>query len=100
MRYNLRYVVAGTTAMLLSALLAGNTERVEAAEVKAVKAPARFSRGLLWRVSRPGVAASHVFGTIHIADPRVLLIPDPVMRALAQARSYAMEIQFNPARPG
>jgi uncharacterized protein len=84
-------------AMLLSALLAGNAERAQAAEANAAKPQARFSRGLLWRVSKPGVAASHVFGTIHIADPRVLLIPEPVMQALAQAKSYAMEIQVNPA---
>jgi uncharacterized protein YbaP (TraB family) len=84
-------------AMLLSALLAGNSERVQAGEAKAAKAQARFSRGLLWRLSKPGVPASHVFGTIHIADPRVLLIPEPVMLALTQAKSYAMEIQFNPA---
>ena len=83
--------------MLLAAVLAGNAQSVQAAGLNAAKAQARFSRGLLWRVSKPGVAASHVFGTIHIADPRVLLIPDPVMRALAQAKSYAMEIQFNPA---
>jgi len=97
MRYTLRYAVAGIAAVLLSALLAGNSDRVLAAEVKAIKAQARFSRGLLWRVSKPGVAASHVFGTMHIADPRVLLIPDAVMQALAQAKTYAMEIQFNPA---
>lgn len=97
MRYILRCAVAGMAAMLLSALLAGNAERVQAAVAKAAKAQARFSHGLLWRVSKPGVAASHIFGTIHIADPRVLLIPEPVMQALAQAKSYAMEIQFNPA---
>jgi uncharacterized protein YbaP (TraB family) len=83
--------------MLLSALLAANAGTIQAAERKAAKAQAPFSRGLLWRVSRPGVAASHVFGTIHLADPRVLLIPDPVRQALAQAKSYATEIQFNPA---
>ena len=83
--------------MLLPVLLAGHAEPVYAAEAKAAKAQAPFSRGLLWRVSKPGIAASHIFGTIHIADPRVLLIPDPVKQALAQARSYAMEIQFDPA---
>ena len=51
----------------------------------------RFARGLLWRVARPGAAASHVFGTIHLADPRVLDIPDPVMRALSHSRRYFME---------
>ncbi len=89
--------MAGMAAMLLSALLGGTVECVQAAEAKPVQAQARFSRGLLWRVSKPGIAASYVFGTIHFADPRVLLIPDPVRQALAQAKSYAMEIQFNPA---
>lgn len=83
--------------MLLAALLAAYGVSVQAAEAKPAKAQARFSHGLLWRVSKPGIAASHVFGTIHIADPRALLIPEPVMQALAQARSYAMEIQINPA---
>ncbi len=40
--------------MLLSALLAGNAERVQAAGAKAAKPQARFSHGLLWRVSKPG----------------------------------------------
>ena len=51
----------------------------------------RFAKGTLWRVSRAGVAPSHVFGTIHLADPRVLEIPAPVMRALEHSRSFAME---------
>jgi uncharacterized protein YbaP (TraB family) len=51
----------------------------------------RYTKGLLWQVSRPGVAASYVFGTIHLPDPRALEIPEPVLRALGEARSYAME---------
>ena len=97
MRYTHRYALAGIVAMLLAAWLAPYGEPVQAAEAKPAKAQARFGHGLLWRVSKPGIAASHIFGTIHIADPRVLLIPEPVMQALAQARSYAMEIQINPA---
>ena len=83
--------------MFLFAGFVAGAQALHASESKAAKAQVRFSRGLLWRVSKPGVAASHIFGTIHLADPRVLLIPDPVMRALAHAKSYAMEIQFNPA---
>jgi hypothetical protein len=48
-------------------------------------------KGTLWRVSRAGVAPSHVFGTIHLADPRVLDIPTPVLKALERSRSFAME---------
>jgi len=51
----------------------------------------RFARGLLWRLSRPGVSPSHVFGTIHVADPRVLDLPDPVMRVLSRSRRFYTE---------
>ncbi|HXR58766.1 MAG TPA: TraB/GumN family protein, partial [Burkholderiales bacterium] len=51
----------------------------------------RFTKGTLWRVTRAGTAPSHVFGTIHLADPRVLEIPAPVARALEHSRSFAME---------
>jgi hypothetical protein len=54
-------------------------------------AETRFTKGLLWRVSKAGTAPSHVFGTIHVADPRVLDIPDPVSRALARSRRYYAE---------
>jgi uncharacterized protein YbaP (TraB family) len=96
MGYLIRYALAGA-AMLLTALFAADPESAQAADGQAADARAPFSRGLLWRVSKPGIAASHVFGTIHIADPRVLLIPDPVRQALAQSKSYAMEIQLSPA---
>jgi len=51
----------------------------------------RFAKGLLWRVSKAGVASSYVFGTIHVADPRVLDVPDAVSRALARCRRYYAE---------
>lgn len=57
----------------------------------------RYSKGLLWRVSKPGMAPSYVFGTIHLADPRVLDIPEPVSRALARSRHYYTE-SFQGAR--
>jgi hypothetical protein len=55
------------------------------------KSPNRFARGLLWRVARPGVAPSYVFGTIHLADPRVLDFPEPVTLALSRSRRYFIE---------
>lgn len=57
----------------------------------AAQPQARFTKGLLWRVSKAGTAPSYVFGTIHVADPRVLDIPDPVSAALARSRRYYME---------
>ena len=59
------------------------------------RAPAEpFSAGLLWRVSKRGTPDSHVFGTIHLADPRVLLLPDAVQAAFEASRTYAMEIHL------
>jgi len=51
----------------------------------------RFARGLLWRVSKKGVAPSHVFGTIHVADPRLAELPPAVRRAFGGARSLMLE---------
>jgi uncharacterized protein YbaP (TraB family) len=59
--------------------------------VPALAATARFTRGVLWKVTRQGAAPSYVFGTIHLADPRVLELPPPVQRALEQSRRFAME---------
>jgi uncharacterized protein YbaP (TraB family) len=64
----------------------------------AVPAPAaeRFEQGLLWRVEGKGAPASHVFGTIHLADPRVTSLPPAVARELNQARSLTLEAIFEP----
>ena len=59
-------------------------------------AAARFERGLLWRVTRPGVAASHVYGTIHVADPRLAELPQQVRRAFDGARSLMLEFLADP----
>jgi uncharacterized protein len=51
----------------------------------------RFARGLLWRMSKKGVAPSHVFGTIHVADPRLAELPAGVRRAFGAAKSLMLE---------
>jgi len=52
----------------------------------------RFARGLLWRVSKKDVAPSHVFGTIHVADPRLAELPATVRRAFGGAKSLMLEL--------
>jgi len=52
---------------------------------------ARFDRGLLWEISRKGIASSHVYGTIHVADPRLEVLPSPVAAAFARASSLMLE---------
>jgi len=65
-----------------------------------VAAPAgaqRYEQGLLWRVEGPGAVASHLFGTIHLDDPRVAELPAPVERALKEARSVTVELSLETA---
>jgi uncharacterized protein YbaP (TraB family) len=58
-------------------------------------AQALFDRGLLWRVERPGVRASYLFGTIHLADPRVTTLPGAVKQQFDAARSFTMEVSLD-----
>lgn len=56
----------------------------------------RFARGLLWRVEKAGIAASHVYGTIHVPDPRLAELPAVVRRRFQAARSLMLEFVPDP----
>ena len=56
----------------------------------------RFERGLLWRIHREGVAPSHVYGTIHVVDPRVAGLPAPVRQRFDAAKSLMLEFVPDP----
>jgi uncharacterized protein len=47
---------------------------------------------LLWRIEKPGVAPSHLFGTVHISDPRVTTLSPAITAALTSAKAVALEI--------
>ena len=63
-----------------------------AMSLAAAAAPAPYSRGLLFRLDRPGVAPSYVFGTLHSDDARVVALPEPVRAAFAASHRLALEI--------
>ena len=56
-----------------------------------------FDRGVLWRLERPGVAPSYVFGTLHSADRRVTTLVPAVAQAFAACRTFAMETYLSDA---
>ena len=56
-----------------------------------------YTKGLLWRVEKPGVAPSYLFGTAHLADKRVTALPDVVRKELEAATSFTMEVALDPA---
>jgi uncharacterized protein YbaP (TraB family) len=57
----------------------------------------RYEHGLLWRIEGRDAPASHVFGTVHLADPRVTSLPPAVARELGEARSLTLESGLDPA---
>jgi uncharacterized protein len=61
------------------------------AVIEAERKATSFGRGKLLQISREGVAPSYLFGTLHLADPRVTSLSHLVRRALANARIVALE---------
>lgn len=53
--------------------------------------PIEYSNALLWKVSKEGQEPSYIFGTIHVADPEITTLPEPVSTRLDNASVYVME---------
>lgn len=49
-------------------------------------------QGLLWKIEREGKPIAHLFGTIHLSDPKILDLPRPVARAFRAAQSLSIEV--------
>lgn len=49
-------------------------------------------KGILWKVEKPGVMPSYVFGTIHSEDERVINLPEEVNNVFTEAKTFAMEM--------
>ena len=60
----------------------------------------RFGRGLLWRVAKEGVPASHIYGTIHVPDPRLAELPAVVRQRFDAATSLMLEFVPDPYSRG
>jgi len=50
-----------------------------------------FGDALLWKISKDGRQPSYVFGTIHVSDPRITNLPEPVETALINSGIFVME---------
>lgn len=48
--------------------------------------------GMLWRIEKPGLAPSHIFGTMHSTDPRLDRQIARVRPLIARSRAVAVEI--------
>ncbi|ACK51310.1 GumN family protein [Methylocella silvestris BL2] len=61
------------------------------AAIKAQAAETPFGRGTLFRLSDGANAPSYLFGTLHLADPRVTDFRPSVVEALAASKTLAVE---------
>jgi uncharacterized protein YbaP (TraB family) len=58
-------------------------------------ADTRRDHGLLWEISKPGMAASYLFGTVHSEDPEVVQLAPPVQQAFDRSGSVILEIMMD-----
>lgn len=57
-------------------------------------------KGLLWKIEKPGIKASHLFGTMHVGDPRVVNLAPEVEYAFRNSERFAMEMLLTLAAEG
>lgn len=62
---------------------------------EAVRETPRHDHGLLWEISRGGRTVGYLFGTMHVSDPAITRLPEPVSRALESARRFVMEVELD-----
>jgi len=55
-----------------------------------------YGEGLLWKLERQGHEASYLFGTMHIADPRIIDLPEPVRGAFDSSSLAVFEVIIDP----
>ncbi|MCR4266574.1 TraB/GumN family protein [Nitratireductor sp. ZSWI3] len=74
---------------LLAELAAEDPAALEEVRRKAGETP--NGQGLLWRVTRDGLAPSYLFGTMHMSDPRVTELSDAARQAFDGAERIVIE---------
>ncbi|WP_047031943.1 TraB/GumN family protein [Hoeflea sp. IMCC20628] len=61
------------------------------AEARAEAAATKYGSGFLWKVEKPGIDTSWLFGTMHVTDPRVTQLPDAAQIAFDAAGTVVIE---------
>jgi uncharacterized protein len=62
------------------------------AKIKAAARQVKNGDGLLWKVEKPGIRPSYLFGTMHSTDPRLERHMNRVRPLIARSQSVAVEI--------
>lgn len=54
--------------------------------------PRKHTRGIFWKIEKPGLTPSYLMGTIHVDDPRVTRLPPVIRKAYDNARVVCTEV--------
>lgn len=76
-------------ANLLAAMSQDDPARLARIRKEAAAVP--NGANLLWKIEMKGIAPSWLYGTMHVADPRVLSLPDAASAALDKAGTVVIE---------
>ena len=63
----------------------------ELAEIRAEAAKVPNGQGIFWKIEKDGLKPSHLLGTMHVTDPRVLTMPKGAREAAAAADVVVIE---------
>ena len=50
------------------------------------------TEAMFWKVEKPGVEPSYLFGTMHLSDPRISELSQKAKDAIAQSKSVTLEV--------
>ncbi|MFA5957314.1 TraB/GumN family protein [Hyphomicrobium sp.] len=50
------------------------------------------TEAVLWKIEKPGIPVSYLFGTMHLSDPRVATLSPTVKDAIAHSKSVTLEV--------
>lgn len=67
----------------------------DAARYEKVAAAAKLvenGEAIFWRIEKPGVAPSHILGTMHVSDPRITTLSEKASVALDTAQTMVLEV--------
>lgn len=75
---------------MLSELQTRAPDRYKKVQEESAKLP--NAQAILWKIEKPGVSPSYLFGTMHVSDPRIANLTPTAQAAIAGAKSVALEV--------
>ena len=79
-----------TGVNIIPAMEREQPELAEKMRQEAAETP--YGEGLIWKIEKDGLQPSYLFGTIHLADPRLLALKPAARKALDESSTLALEI--------